>query len=213
MNNPIKIAGLDPNETVAKQIAQMLAVAAKMMADIDTDIVDAGTLLKAEAEKLQGKLTEQIAAIAAAVAATKAVHAEEKISITTYSTSTDVLEKKFPGADATWLLYAVKNTLPGEKAATLGPVLGGSVVQSPFAGKGIMHFHNLKGAKFYKVMETIGDVTDPTSYYPANPDTFDSSIGGEIIPKHPGTLTNWVVTGHNGAGDGVPSAPFGFTVH
>jgi hypothetical protein len=213
MNKPIVIAGLDANESIAKQIAQMLAVATKMMADIDTDIVDAGTLLKAESEKLQGKLTTQIAASAASLAATKAVHMEEKVSIKVYETSTNVLEVKFPGADNTWLLYAVKNTLPGEKAATLGPVLGGSVVQSPFAGKGIMHFHHLKGAKFYKVMETIGDVTDPTSYYPANPDTFDSSVGGEIIPKHPGTLTNWIVIGHNGAGDGVPSAPFGFTVH
>jgi hypothetical protein len=190
MNKPVKIAALDSNLSVADKVVQMRAVGKVMSVDID-----------------------QVNAHDLALSSTKAVKAEEKKGSEVYTTSTDLLEKKFPGDEIAWKKYSAKLTLSGSAAVLPDAVKGGSVAQSPFEGRGIMHFNHLKKVDFYKVMESTGDSADLTTYYPANPSTFDSSAGGEVFPKVLGKPTFWIVIAHNHAGDGPPSAPFTNTIH
>jgi hypothetical protein len=213
MNNPIKIAALDSHLSVADKIKQIRAVGTVMAADADVDIVTQGKVLLKEADIITGKVTDQVNAHSLAVSTTKAVKAEEKTGGEVYSTSTGLLETKFPNDETSWKKYSVDLTLPGSAAVLPDAVKGGSVVQSPFAGRGIMHFNHLKKVDFYKVMESTGDPADLTTYYPANPSTFDSSAGGEVFPKVIGKPTFWIVIAHNHAGDGPPSAPFTNTIH
>jgi len=208
MNKPITIAALDSHLTVAEKIEQMRAVGKIMAADLDAIIAAQGAALLTQATVLEKKLTERDNAHALAVSLTKAVKNEAKTGSEVYSTSTGLLETKFPNDDVKWKTFSVELTLPGSPAVLPGIVKGGSVVQSPFQGKGVMHFNHLPKIKFYKIMETTGDPADLSTYYPANPSTFDSSLGGEIIPKKLGVATFWIVIAHNTAGDGPPSSPF-----
>ena len=213
MNNPIKIAALDSHLSVADKLIQIRAVGKVMAADADIDIAVQGKELLKEADTITDKVTDQVNAHELAISSTKAVKAEEKTGSEVYSTSTDLLEKKFPNDEISWKKYSVQTTKSGTAAVLPDAVKGGSVVQSPFAGRGIMHFNHLKKVDFYKVMETTGDPADLTTYYPANPSTFDSSAGGEVFPKVIGKPTFWIVIAHNHAGDGPPSAPFTNTIH
>ena len=213
MNNPIKIAALDSHLPVADKVVQMRAVGNVMAADADMDINAQGKALLKEADIMTGKVTDQVNAHSLSVSTTKAVKVEEKTGSEVYSTSTGLLETKFPNDEVKWKTYSVELTLPGSAAVLPDAVKGGSVVQSPFAGRGIMHFNHSKKVDFYKVMETTGDPADLTTYYPANPPTFDSSVGGEVFPKVIGKPAFWIVIAHNHAGDGPPSAPFTNTIH
>lgn len=213
MNNPIFILLLDGNLSVAEKIARMRAVGKPMSLDLDPEIQAQGLALLAEALTLEQDATKQDNAASAAVSATETVHAEEKTSADVYKTSVDLLEKKFPNNTAKWLLYSAQLSSAGTSAVLPGKVLSVSVVQDEFAGKGNMHFHHVKGAKIYFVYETQGNPLDPTTYFPANPKSFDSSKGGQITPKTVGVPSNWIVVAHNGAGDGVPSAPCPATIH
>ena len=213
MNNPIKIAALDSHLINADKIKQMRAVANVMKNDADADIKNQGISLEKEAQAMEDAATAQKNAHDLSISCTQAVKKEAKTGSEVYSTSTGLLETKFPNDEVKWKTYSVELTLPGSAAVLPDAVKGGSVVQSPFAGRGIMHFNHLKKVDFYKVMETTGDPADLTTYYPANPPTFDSSVGGEVFPKTVGKPAFWIVIAHNHAGDGPPSAPFTNTIH
>jgi hypothetical protein len=92
---------------------------------------------------------------------------------------------------------------------------GGSMVQSGHSGKGNFHCNKLANAKDFRLMETTDPATlDETKYYAANPVSFDNSRGGEVTPKTVGVITWWRFYGHNAAGDGIWSDPFGgFPIH
>jgi hypothetical protein len=89
------------------------------------------------------------------------------------------------------------------------------MVQSGHSGKGNFHCNKLANAKDFRLMETTDPATlDETKYYAANPVSFDNSRGGEVTPKTVGVITWWRFYGHNAAGDGIWSDPFGgFPIH
>ncbi len=213
MNKPELIAALEGSLSVAKKIVQMRAVGLPMSTDLDLAIAAQGGFLLSEALHLENAETTNVNAHAIAKSAARAVKLEVKASGAVYKTSGDLLEVKFPNNQVKWLTFGVKITSPGAAAVIPGKVMDGSVVNSPFVGKGIMHFHHLANADYYKIYETQGIAVYPTGFYPANPPTFDSSLGGEVTPKNTDVLTNWVVIAHNSAGDGPPSDPFGTTIH
>jgi hypothetical protein len=213
MNNPIFILLLDSHLSIAEKIARMRAVGKPMSLDLDPDISAQGLLLLAAALTMEQDETKQQNAQAVATSATETVHADEKTSAGVYETSVELLEKKFPNNTAKWLLYSAILSSAGTKAGIPGQVKDVSVVQSEFDGHGNMHFHHVKGATIYFVYETQGNPLDPTTYFPANPKSFNSSKGGQITPKTAGIPSNWIVVAHGNGGEGPPSAPYPKTIH
>ena len=210
-----KAIHISANETLSDTIDKGQKAGEKFQADGNADIqakgadIASATAVSVKSKKNVEDLTTQLAA------AVIKQESDKTGVVNTYNLGVDKANEVYPHNDAVLVGLSLTLSKDHKDLPVCDQPVGCSAVQSEHSGKANMHWHSLKNAKSYMVMETTSaDTMDEKNYYPANPVSFDNSKGGEVVPKQLGVITWWRIYGHNAAGDGVWSAPFGgFPVH
>ena len=189
--------------------------AGKFQADGNADIQAKGADMLAKANEAQ-KAADKVTGLQTDLATAVINQTDRETDlISSFNSGVDKANEIYPHDDAVLKGLGLTLSKDHKDLPVCDQPVGCSVVQSEHSGKANTHWHSLKNAKSYMVMETTSaDTMDEKNYYPANPVSFDNSKGGEVVPKQLGVITWWRIYGHNAAGDGVWSAPFGgFPVH
>ncbi len=184
-----------------------------MLASGNTKIAAEGLVVKTANQKLEDSITAKTKADDVATAATVTMHTQNDDAVDAINEAATVVEKELPGDVAAWLDLGFDVTSGEVHDATLPEaVQNGKVVQFMIPGKGKLTFDALPNANVYRLYETSGDPSVMANFAPANPDIIDKAET-LVTPKKLGVKTWWIVIGHNSAGDGAPSQPFGTIIN
>ena len=207
----IKRANKSKNPEANKN--KFTTIAEKLSGSGNTKIAAEGLLVKAANQTLDDSIVAKAKADDAAAAATVTMHTENDNVVDAVNDAATVVEKELPGDVAAWIDLGFDVTSGEAHDATLPePAKNGKVVQFMIPGKGKLTFDALPNIKVYRLYETSGDPSVMANFTPANPDIIDKAET-IVTPKKLGVKTWWIVIGHNSAGDGAPSQPFGAIIN
>jgi len=179
----------------------------------NTVISAAGGTASGKAVTLGNAITDANNKRSASVSATGAETDADDAAVDAYNDMATIIEQQLPDNPNAWKAFGCEVTDAATTDASKCPAGENcSVSQGDALGTADVHHDPIPGATTNKVLVTKGAATDRTSYIDVtNTDASSSKSNTTItLPSdYIGVPLNWIVIGHNTAGDGFDSTPFG----